>query len=51
MKPTEEQKEIITRLLDVSQFQVETCLKALSDDATEQDIKLACYLAHLQDIK
>lgn len=51
MKPTKKQKEIIKRLMDLSKAQVEICSKALSDDANEFDIRLACYFAHLQNIK
>jgi hypothetical protein len=53
LKPevSEKQKEIINRLLNLSKAQVEICEKALSDNATEQDIVLACYFAHLQNIK
>ena len=51
MKPTEKQLEIINRLLVMSKTQVNACLKALSEDTNEQDIKYACYLASLNGIK
>lgn len=50
-KMTEQQKELIERLLSVAQTTLEACELALSNDATERDIKIACHLAFLHGIK
>lgn len=50
-KMSEKQKEVIERLLSMARTEVETCELALSENATERDIKIACHLAYLNGIK
>lgn len=51
IKMTEKQKEVIERLLSMAKTEVETCEIALSPNATERDIMMACHLAFLNGIK